>query len=111
MQFSRRTLMGQFSATALLASCGQGKSGAALPLRMATAAGSFNTTMTALMKQQKFMEQFNVAPETIVSADGSKILAGVVSNSIEIVRDYGLSALQRCRRCWRCSARRATSDR
>lgn len=82
---SRRAVLGHMSAAGLLAmgGCGQ-KAGTNPVVHIATAAGSFNMTMSTLLRQQKFLEALNVEPDMIAIADGSKIMASVISGSIDI---------------------------
>src|SRR5579872_1413980 len=40
--------------------------------------------MTAVMNQQKFLELFDLNPEMLAIADGSKILSGVYSGSVDL---------------------------
>ena len=53
-------------------------------VHIATAAGSFNTTMSAVLRQQGFLESFNLEPDLVAVADGAKIMAGVYSGSVDI---------------------------
>ena len=79
-------MLGQLSAAALLAASGCGRQ----PIRstdlvhIATAAGSFNLTMSALLRQQKFLESFDLNPDMLAIADGAKILGGIYSGSIDV---------------------------
>jgi ABC-type nitrate/sulfonate/bicarbonate transport system substrate-binding protein len=84
--FSRRAMLAQFSATAMLAlgACGRKVGDSSEPVRVGTAAGGFNLTMSAVMQQQKFMELFDVSPEMLAVADGSKIMAGIYSGSLDL---------------------------
>jgi ABC-type nitrate/sulfonate/bicarbonate transport system substrate-binding protein len=90
MIFDRRTILASFSSTALLATgaCGRKANG---PVHIATAAGNFNQTMNAVLKQQKFLESFGLNPELTAISDGSKILAGVFSGSIDMAPLSGFS--------------------
>ena len=78
---SRRMAIAQFSAAAALATgaCGRGGKGGDGKIRIGSASGSFNLTMTALMKQQGFLESFGLHPETIPVSDGAKIKIGRAS--------------------------------
>jgi ABC-type nitrate/sulfonate/bicarbonate transport system substrate-binding protein len=53
-------------------------------IRIANASGGLNLTMTALMKQEKFLEQFGLAPELMSVADGSRILGAIVGGTADI---------------------------
>jgi ABC-type nitrate/sulfonate/bicarbonate transport system substrate-binding protein len=93
---SRRALMGQFCAAGLLATTGCGGGKSASPkgsINIATAAGSFNLTIAALMKQQGFMESLGLHPNALAVSDGSKILASVVSGSVDIAPLSGFSQI------------------
>jgi ABC-type nitrate/sulfonate/bicarbonate transport system substrate-binding protein len=80
---SRRALLGQFSAAALLAGCGRAPR-SPNAVHIATGAGGLNMTMSELLRQQKFLESFDLSPEVIPMADGAKILSGVFSGSIDV---------------------------
>ncbi|MBC2665382.1 ABC transporter substrate-binding protein [Novosphingobium flavum] len=92
---SRRALMGQFGAAGLLTLSGcSGQQGSAKgAINIATAAGSFNMTIAALMKQQGFMESLGLHPNAIAVSDGAKILASVVSGSVDIAPLSGFSQI------------------
>lgn len=85
--FTRRGLLG----TALAASAaglaapriGFAATGTPVPVTIANASGAVNQTMAELMKQQGFLEEFGLKPEVMAVADGSKILSGIVSGSID----------------------------
>jgi NitT/TauT family transport system substrate-binding protein len=83
---SRRTMLGQLSATALLAAggCGQRSSRSPNLVHIATASGGSNMTMSELLRQQKFLESFDLTPDVVPMADGSKILGGIYSGSIDL---------------------------
>ena len=53
------------------------------PITIANASGGLNLTMAALMRQEKFLESFDLAPDLLQVADGSKILGGVVGGSVD----------------------------
>ena len=84
---SRRELLLMASGAAMLGS-GLGRSVLAAagptPIRIANSTGTLGVTMTALMRQEKFLESFNLAPEVMSVADGTRILAAVVSGSVDI---------------------------
>lgn len=80
---SRRDVLIQGSAAALAASVTAGAARAATGVVIANASGSMNLTMAALMRQERFLESFGLSPEVMQVADGSKILGGVVSGSVD----------------------------
>src|SRR5713101_6598017 len=53
-------------------------------IKIANAGGNLNLTMGELMRQQQFLESFGLAPEVLGVADGSRILGGLVSRSVDI---------------------------
>jgi ABC-type nitrate/sulfonate/bicarbonate transport system substrate-binding protein len=55
----------------------------ATPIKIANATGIMNLAMDGLMKQEKFLESFGLAPEMLGVADGSKILGAIVSGSVD----------------------------
>jgi ABC-type nitrate/sulfonate/bicarbonate transport system substrate-binding protein len=59
-------------------------------VHIATAAGNFNVTMNALLRQQKFLEAFDLNPELVPIADGSKILGGIYSGSLDVAPLSGI---------------------
>jgi ABC-type nitrate/sulfonate/bicarbonate transport system substrate-binding protein len=77
----RRTLL-QSSLATVLASGAR----AATParVRIANGVGIFNQSMAALMAQQKYLESFDLKPDILGVADGSKILGAVLSQSVEL---------------------------
>jgi ABC-type nitrate/sulfonate/bicarbonate transport system substrate-binding protein len=79
-------MLSQFSAAAFLAASGCGRRPARSTdlVHIATAAGSFNMTMSAVLRQQKFLEAFDLTPDMVAIADGSKILGGIYSGSIDL---------------------------
>ncbi|HJZ73746.1 MAG TPA: ABC transporter substrate-binding protein [Vicinamibacterales bacterium] len=85
-RLSRRALLTRLSAAALAAAagCGRRSSGASNAVHIATAAGGLNLTMSALLRQQKFLESFDLTPDVVAMADGSKILGGIYSGSIDV---------------------------
>src|SRR5579872_7310319 len=58
-------------------------------IKIANAAGALNLTMGALMKQQKFLESFNLDPEVMQVSDGTKILDGIVGGSVDASMSSG----------------------
>jgi ABC-type nitrate/sulfonate/bicarbonate transport system substrate-binding protein len=53
------------------------------PITIAEAVGVLNLMMDGLMKQEKFLEEFGLAPNMLGVPDGSKILSGVVGGSAD----------------------------
>ena len=53
-------------------------------IKIANAAGGLNLTMRELMRQQQFLESLGLAPEILDVADGTRILGGLVSRSVDI---------------------------
>src|SRR6202022_2979536 len=53
------------------------------PIRIANAAGGLNLVMAELMRQQRFLESFGLAPDVLGVSDGTKVLGGVVSGSVD----------------------------
>jgi len=53
------------------------------PIRIANAAGGLNLVMAELMRRQRFLEAFGLAPELLAVADGTRILGGIVSGSVD----------------------------
>jgi ABC-type nitrate/sulfonate/bicarbonate transport system substrate-binding protein len=52
-------------------------------VHLATTAG-LNLTMSQLLRQQRYLEQFRLQPDVVAMADGSKIMGGIYSGSIDI---------------------------
>jgi ABC-type nitrate/sulfonate/bicarbonate transport system substrate-binding protein len=90
---SRRAMLGQLSGAALLATgCSKAPEARTIkPVHIATAAGSTNSTMNAVLKQQKFLESFDLNPEMVPIADGSKIMGGIYSGSLDVAPLSGFS--------------------
>ena len=82
---SRRAML-RLSGAALLAAggCGRASSGSSSAVHIATASGGLNQTMSELLRQQKFLESFGLAPDVVAMADGSKIVGGIYSGSIDV---------------------------
>jgi ABC-type nitrate/sulfonate/bicarbonate transport system substrate-binding protein len=76
----------RLSSAALLAAggCGRQSSGPANAVHLATGAGGLNITMSELLRQQKFLESFDLAPDVIAMADGTKIVGAIYSGSIDV---------------------------
>jgi ABC-type nitrate/sulfonate/bicarbonate transport system substrate-binding protein len=53
-------------------------------VKIANAAGALNLVMAELMRQQRFLESLGLAPEVLAVADGTRILGGLVSGSIDV---------------------------
>jgi ABC-type nitrate/sulfonate/bicarbonate transport system substrate-binding protein len=65
-----------------LASCGRAPTKVD-SITIANAAGGSNLTMAALIRQEGFLESFGLQSEILTVADGSKILGGIVSGSVD----------------------------
>ena len=76
----------RLSGAALLAAggCGRASSGSSNAVHIATASGGLNQTMSELLRQQKFLESFDLTPDVVAMADGSKIVGGIYSGSIDV---------------------------
>jgi ABC-type nitrate/sulfonate/bicarbonate transport system substrate-binding protein len=84
---TRRKLLGGLSGAAVLAAgggCQRQSSSRSSLVHIATASGGSNMTMSEMLRQEKFLESFDLSPDVIPMADGSKILGGVVSGSIDV---------------------------
>jgi ABC-type nitrate/sulfonate/bicarbonate transport system substrate-binding protein len=82
---SRRAMLARLSAALLaVGGCGHRSSGASNAAHIATASGGLNQTMSEVLRQQKFLESFDLDPDVVGMADGSKILGGIVSGSIDV---------------------------
>lgn len=83
---SRRELLLKASGAAILSTPLMWPVMAAKPvsIKIANAAGGLNLTMGELMRQQQFLESFGLAPEVVDVADGTRILGGLVSRSVDI---------------------------
>jgi ABC-type nitrate/sulfonate/bicarbonate transport system substrate-binding protein len=77
LQATGAALAGVLPATSLLAAAGR------TPIKIANASGGLNLVMGELMRQQQFLESFGLAPDILSVSDGTKILGGVVSGSID----------------------------
>ena len=85
--FSRRAMLGPFPAAAFLAAAAAGCHRPAVSpksIHIANASGGLNVTMAELMRREKFLESFDLAPDMLAVADGSKVLAGVYSGSMDL---------------------------
>ncbi len=85
LALSRREMI-KLSAAAVVAAAGCGRSTPASSndVHIATGAGGLNTTMSELLRQQKFLESFDLKPNVLAMADGSKILSGIYSGSVDV---------------------------
>jgi ABC-type nitrate/sulfonate/bicarbonate transport system substrate-binding protein len=85
-RFSRRGMLAGLSAATLFATggCGRRAADSSGMVHIATASGGSNTTLSELLRQQKFLESFDLTAEVIPMADGAKILGGVYSGSIDV---------------------------
>jgi ABC-type nitrate/sulfonate/bicarbonate transport system substrate-binding protein len=83
---SRRVVLGQVSALLATGGCSRraAPSRAADLAHIATGAGNSNVTMSAVLHQEKFLESFDLKPDVVAIADGSKILAGIYSGSVDL---------------------------
>ena len=52
-------------------------------IAIANTTGNLNVVMRETMRQQKFLESFDLAPKIMDVADGTKIVAGIVSGSVD----------------------------
>ena len=86
---SRRHLLLSGAALLALGGCG-GPAESKKMVHIATTAG-VNLTMWELLKQQKFLESFDVPADVIAMADGSKILGGIYSGSVDLTPMSGIS--------------------
>lgn len=87
---SRRNMLLSGAAALALAACGKHSQGRVV--HVATTAG-VNLTMWELLKQQKFLESFDVPADVIAMADGSKILGGIYSGSVDVAPMSGFSQI------------------
>jgi NitT/TauT family transport system substrate-binding protein len=88
---SRRDMLLSGAAALALTGCGKQSSESRL-VHVATTAG-VNLTMWELLKQQKFLESFAVPADVIAMADGSKILGGIYSGSVDVAPMSGFSQI------------------
>lgn len=56
---------------------------AAAPIQIANATGGLNLVLAEVMRQQRFLESFDLAPSLLGVADGTKILGGIVGGSVD----------------------------
>ena len=78
--------MTRLSAAAFFAAAGCGRQTATSSnvVEIATGAGGLNTTMSELLRRQKFLESFDLEPNVLAMADGAKILSGIYSGSVDV---------------------------
>lgn len=84
--FTRRDLLLEVSGVAAAAWARMQAVVAAIsptPIKIANASGGLTLTMAALMRQERFLEYFGLAPEVLAVADGTRILGAVVSGSVD----------------------------
>src|SRR5579871_1032685 len=88
---SRRELLRSASSAAALGLSASRslRAAGASPIRIAVASGALTLTMTALMRQEKFLESFGLAPDLMSVADGSRILGAIVGGSADICMASG----------------------
>jgi ABC-type nitrate/sulfonate/bicarbonate transport system substrate-binding protein len=89
---SRRTLLQGLSAGAVLAAGGCSKHASPNLVHIATSAG-LNLIMSELMHQRHFMESLGLEADMIAMADGSKILGGIYSGSLDLSPMSGFGQL------------------
>jgi ABC-type nitrate/sulfonate/bicarbonate transport system substrate-binding protein len=82
---SRRALLLNLSAaTCALAAAPRALPVAApTPIKIANASGALTLTMQQLLRQERFLESFGLAPEMLSVADGTRILGGIVGGSVD----------------------------
>lgn len=88
---SRRQLLLSGAALVTMAGCGR-QAGSSRLVHIATTAG-INLTMWELLRQQKFLESFDLQADVIAMADGSKILGGIYSGSVDVSPMSGFSQI------------------
>jgi ABC-type nitrate/sulfonate/bicarbonate transport system substrate-binding protein len=82
-KLSRRRVLQGLSAAAILAIDGCARRSSGNLVHIATSAG-LNLTMSELMHQQRFMESFGLESNMVALADGTKILGGIFSGSLDV---------------------------
>jgi ABC-type nitrate/sulfonate/bicarbonate transport system substrate-binding protein len=84
-RLSRRAMLGQLAGGLLIAGgCGRGTSRSSNLVHIATAAGGLNLTMSEVLRQQQFLESFDLTADVVALADGNKILSGIYSGSVDV---------------------------
>ena len=87
---SRRALLGSavlgFGALGLAASTGRARaqSPAGKPVTIANASGLASFTIQEVLRQQGYMEEFGLKPETLNIGDGGKIVGGIIGGNIDV---------------------------
>jgi ABC-type nitrate/sulfonate/bicarbonate transport system substrate-binding protein len=83
---SRRQFIGLAAGAAIAAQTRVRSAGATARSRVtiANASGSLNLTMAELMRQEKLLESVDLDPNVLTVADGTRILGGVVSGSVDL---------------------------
>ena len=85
-------MLQQLSAVAVLGMGGCERGNSSKVVHMATTAG-LNLTMSELLRQQGFLESFDLTPNVLTMADGTKILSGIYSGSIDLAPMSGFGPL------------------
>ena len=86
-RLTRRQALTRLSTAALFTAgaCSRGPSSqSSNVVHIANASGELNLLMSELMRQQQFMESFDLRPEVVAMADGTRILGGIVSGSLDM---------------------------
>lgn len=82
---TRRNVIHQLSAGTgllLVSGCSQPASNGRR-IAIANAAGGLNMTMSALMRDQRFLEKAGLKPEVAMIADGTRIVGGIIGGSVD----------------------------
>ena len=97
---SRRDLLVKGSGAALLGAASMGSfskaaraQGHSSHVTIANASGALSQTMAALMKSQRFLESFNLDPDVMQVADGTRIAAGVISGTVDVSMASGFGQI------------------
>lgn len=80
---TRRSMLQGLSAAAVLAAGGCGRRSSPNTAHIATSSG-LNLTMSELMRRQRFMESLGLESDMVAMADGTKILGGIYSGSLDL---------------------------
>jgi ABC-type nitrate/sulfonate/bicarbonate transport system substrate-binding protein len=86
-ELSRRTFLQLTSGAAIAAQlrCRSARAAAKhTAITIANASGSLNLTMAELIRQEKLLESVDLDPNILTVADGTRILGGVVSGSVDL---------------------------
>src|SRR5579872_1330893 len=83
--FDRRSVLrlGAGTALAIVQPFSFGRAATPDAITIANTTGNLNVVMRELMRQQKFLESFDLAPKLMDVADGTKIVAGIVSGDVD----------------------------